>query len=207
MFPTLFTVALFGSFAVNSALAAFEFHTPQTVNACEPVQFGWTDGQGPNFDIIAVANDKPCDSVLAQIPHESGVWHTTWTPPQELAGQQILISVLDGADEEAWSETITVGDGCNKASSASASQLGSSASSPAATGTGAAAAAAGSSGPVKGVESSAPNSAGTGDDGVNLTPVGAAGAGLVGGSKSGATSLRVPAFVLGAVGSAFLLLL
>jgi len=124
MFATLVTVTLFAAAAINGAAAQSDdlaIATP-SMTTCQPVDITWTGGTGP-FDLIAVPASDPCGDALVDwgVLNNNSVSYT----PNLAAGTQIELSIEDSTGFEAWSGTITIGQGsdtsCVTAAAASSS--------------------------------------------------------------------------------------
>ncbi|KAJ3777152.1 hypothetical protein EV361DRAFT_867578 [Lentinula raphanica] len=110
MFTTLVTVTLFAVAAINGAAADTtpDVETPSNVTTCAPTNISWTPTTGP-YDAIIVASDDPCGDALVDFGVQDGT-SVSWTP-NIAPGTQVVISVVDGNDEESWSGTITIQQG------------------------------------------------------------------------------------------------
>ncbi|EEB93923.1 hypothetical protein MPER_07356, partial [Moniliophthora perniciosa FA553] len=76
---------------------------------CQDVQLTWEATKGP-YNIPVVPANDPCEGdVLADLG-DTDATSVTWKPDLP-AGWQVILSALDGNDEEAWSGTITIGGG------------------------------------------------------------------------------------------------
>ncbi|ESK94717.1 hypothetical protein Moror_14276 [Moniliophthora roreri MCA 2997] len=107
MFATFITVVLFVAASIRN-VAAFTIYTPQ-MTQCQDVQISWEATKGP-YNILVVPANDPCEGeVLADLGDNNGT-SITWKPDLP-AGWQVVLSALDGNDEEAWSGTITIGGG------------------------------------------------------------------------------------------------
>lgn len=184
MYSTFVSVALFSALAIQGALADFTVETP-TITQCGSVQLKWDSTGAQSYNVAIVSAADPCDDIVRDLGDHT-VNHITWTADIP-AGQQVMLSILDSDDNEAWSGAITVGKSdvtsCLASSSSSASASGSaSASAAASSGTTLIVnpAAAPSTAPA------APSSSG------GATAVGAANSGVLGGSN-GAMSVRFSA--------------
>lgn len=108
MFATFITVALFAA----AKVAAFNVPTPQ-INQCQDVTLTWDNTEGP-YDVLIVPADNVCEGdIIADLGIVDGT-SVTWkanVPPNT----QVVISVLDNKNVEAWSNSITIG-GSNDAS-------------------------------------------------------------------------------------------
>ncbi|KAI0359822.1 hypothetical protein OH77DRAFT_1434240 [Trametes cingulata] len=201
MYSTLVSVALFSALAIQGALADFTVVTPE-ITQCEPVHLSWDNTGAKSYNVIIVPNDDPCNEVLALTDAgdrsadlgDHTVNHITWTPNNLKEGAVVMVSVLDSNDQEGWSGAITVKKGNDTsclpgASSSAAASSTSSVAALASAGTTlvinpAAAPTSFSSAPA------APSSSGA------ATAVGAANAGIVGGSNGALSSVKVSASAL-----------
>ncbi|KIP07621.1 hypothetical protein PHLGIDRAFT_35334 [Phlebiopsis gigantea 11061_1 CR5-6] len=107
MFTTVLSAA-----AILSALAIrgvkaddFSIATPQFTQ-CQDVHVTWEGGKAP-YNLLIVPNDDPCEKTLVDLGDHQGQ-SITWNVGLP-AGTQLLLSLADATDEEAWSHTITVG--------------------------------------------------------------------------------------------------
>ncbi|KIM39750.1 hypothetical protein M413DRAFT_181509 [Hebeloma cylindrosporum] len=173
MFSTLFTVALFIAPAIQGVFADFAISSPKLVQ-CKPAKISWEATKGP-YNLIVVKASDPCGNALAEVGDFDKTF-TEWTPKLK-AGTKVQLSLVDANDEEAWSQTITIGDSDDSSclpGSTGTSSTSSTASTP-------------SADPSTSTPGSTDNS---GDDAdTNVTPVGAANAGT-NPFKSGAVSAR-----------------
>ncbi|EKM58339.1 uncharacterized protein PHACADRAFT_252592 [Phanerochaete carnosa HHB-10118-sp] len=111
MFTTLVSAgALLSALAVRgvSAQDAFTIDTP-VMTQCQSALITWTSG-APPFDLVVVPSDAPCDSdkVLADLGDQLQNQSITWNVNLP-AGTQVMLSLVDANENEAWSGTITVG--------------------------------------------------------------------------------------------------
>ncbi|PIL35538.1 hypothetical protein GSI_02266 [Ganoderma sinense ZZ0214-1] len=189
MYSTLVSVALFSALAIQGALADFTVDTP-TITQCGSVQLKWDSTGAQSYNVAVVPAANPCDEILRDLGDHT-VNHITWTANIP-AGQQVMLSILDSDDNEAWSGAITV------QKSDDASCLATSSSSVSASSSTLASASASSgttlvvnAGAAASTAPAAPSSSGA-------TAVGAANSGVLG---NGAFSVRfsAPSVALGAI--------
>ncbi|KAH8117814.1 hypothetical protein DFH11DRAFT_860702 [Phellopilus nigrolimitatus] len=185
MFATLLTATLVSVFSIQGALADFAIDTI-SLTQCGPAHVTW-NASTPPYNLAVVPVDDPCNTILVDLGDHNGTsmtWHNVTVP----SGTQVIFSLLDSADEEAWSGTMTVASGAaNCLPAASSSAL--SAASSAVSSSGASGVAGSGSTNFAETPSGTASSAGTG-----ATAVGAANAGTL--PVSGALSnARLPASV------------
>ncbi|TBU42370.1 hypothetical protein BD309DRAFT_830704, partial [Dichomitus squalens] len=195
MYSTLLSVALFSALAIQGALADFTVETP-TITQCEPVQIKWDSTNAKSYNVAIVSAANPCDDVLADLgDHE--VNHITWTPTLK-AGTQVVLSILDSDDNEAWSGEITVKGGSNTSCLAVSSSSASSSASHSSTAS--SASASGTTLVVNPAAAPSSYSAPAAPSSSGASVVGAANSGILGDSN-GAFSVRfsVPSVALGAI--------
>ncbi|KAF8150638.1 hypothetical protein B0H34DRAFT_801577 [Crassisporium funariophilum] len=105
MFSTFFTVALFIAPAIQGAFAEFAINSPDLVQ-CQTSKISWEPTKGP-YNLIIVPAATPCGDALVEVGDfntTSIQWKTTIA-----AGTQVQLSLVDADDNEAWSKTITIG--------------------------------------------------------------------------------------------------
>ncbi|KIK10056.1 hypothetical protein K443DRAFT_670691 [Laccaria amethystina LaAM-08-1] len=105
MYSTLLTVALFIAPLIQGALADFAINSPDLVQ-CKSSKISWSPTTGP-YNLIVVPGDQPCGDALVEIGDFDGTF-TNWVVALP-AGKQVVLSLVDAQDNEAWSKTITVG--------------------------------------------------------------------------------------------------
>ncbi|EDR08638.1 uncharacterized protein LACBIDRAFT_294150 [Laccaria bicolor S238N-H82] len=105
MYSTLLTVALFVAPLIQGALADFAISSPALVQ-CQSSKISWSATTGP-YNLIVVAADQPCGDALVDIGDFDGTV-TNWVAALP-AGKQVVLSLVDAQDNEAWSKTITIG--------------------------------------------------------------------------------------------------
>jgi hypothetical protein len=105
MYSTLLTVALFIAPLIQGALADFAINSPNLVQ-CKSSKISWAPTTGP-YNLIVVPADQPCGDALVEIGDFDGTI-THWVAALP-AGKQVVLSLVDANDNEAWSNTITVG--------------------------------------------------------------------------------------------------
>ncbi|GJE88686.1 hypothetical protein PsYK624_047690 [Phanerochaete sordida] len=126
MFTTLVSAAaLLSALAIRGASAqdAFAIDTP-VMTQCQDVHVTWSGGKAP-FNLIVVPSDAPCDQVLVDLGDHQGQ-SITWNVGIA-AGTQVMLSLQDANEDEAWSGIITVGGNDDSSCLAAASSAASSA--------------------------------------------------------------------------------
>ncbi|KAI0264479.1 hypothetical protein BC834DRAFT_1042389 [Gloeopeniophorella convolvens] len=104
MFSTLLSASLLSVLAIRAVRADFAVQTP-IFTQCQPAQFAWNTTDGP-YNVIVVDEANECGPTLADLgDHNSS--SLTWTVSIP-AGKKVLVSVLDGKSQEAWSGPIEV---------------------------------------------------------------------------------------------------
>jgi len=123
MFTTLVSAAtLLSVLALRgvSAQDAFTIDTP-AMTQCQDVHVTWNGGVSP-YNLIIVPSDAPCDQVLVDLGDHTGN-SITWNVGLS-TGTQLMFSLADANEQEAWSGIITVGgsndSSCLAAASSSA---------------------------------------------------------------------------------------
>ncbi|KLO12749.1 hypothetical protein SCHPADRAFT_853446 [Schizopora paradoxa] len=185
MFSTLLSATfIFAAAAIQGVSADFAISTPSLVQ-CETAHVSWAKAAAP-YNLAVVHSNDPCGDVLLDLGDHNG---TTMSWVVNLpVGTQVMFSLLDNGDDEAWSGNMTVTAGNNTSCLSGSSATTDVVSATLATGTTDVAAATGAASGTTLVVDNVP-SATTGADGV-ATPVGAANAGELGNS-SGALSSAV----------------
>jgi hypothetical protein len=107
MFATLVTVTLFAAAAINGAAAQLSIETP-TMTTCQPVEITWGATTGP-YNLIMVSPDDPCGDAIVDLGDIDGT-SVSYTPALA-PGTQVELSLVDSLDNEAWSGSITIGQG------------------------------------------------------------------------------------------------
>jgi len=186
MFSTLVTVALFVAPAIQGALAEFAINSPALVQ-CQTSKISWEPTKGP-YNLIIVPASNPCGDALVEVGDFDKTfieWETTIP-----AGTQVQLSLVDANDDEAWSNTITVGP--NSDNSCLPGKVASGGSSPNA-----------NPAPVGGGTSSTNTASST----PSIVPVGAANAGILGGTSGALTARQIstPLLAITALAAAFAL--
>ncbi|EMD34035.1 hypothetical protein CERSUDRAFT_117545 [Gelatoporia subvermispora B] len=131
MFASLVSVALFSTLAIQGARADFSVDTPTLVQ-CQSVQVKWDSTNSAPYNLIVVPAAEPCGDVLADLGDHNGT-SMHWTV-NLAAGTQVMFSLQDAVDDEAWSGGMTVQPSNDSSclSAASSSAAASSSSAPAA---------------------------------------------------------------------------
>ncbi|KAG9314981.1 hypothetical protein JVU11DRAFT_4090 [Chiua virens] len=104
MFTTFFSFSLLLSLSLS--VHAFSIDTPQLVQ-CQPAQITWTDSGNPPYDLLVVPANDMCGEALEDLGNSTSL-AVTWTV-NLAAGTQIVLSLEDAANNDAWSGTVTVG--------------------------------------------------------------------------------------------------
>ncbi|TRM64374.1 hypothetical protein BD626DRAFT_568136 [Schizophyllum amplum] len=201
---SLVTLSLFAARAY--AQAELTINSP-TATACGWTDFTWNPTAGP-YSIALVNPDDPCNNVYYEsddVNDASDMWLQIPLPE----GTKFQASILDGYNNEVFSDVITVAEGANdcipdslsyllpssSASSASSTAAGSSSSS--ASSAAATTLAASSNARVAASTTASSSAAAT----TSLEAVGAAQAGIGQGDNNGAsaTKFTTPALLLGAI--------
>ncbi|KAF8962745.1 hypothetical protein BDZ97DRAFT_1091025 [Flammula alnicola] len=195
MFSTLLTVALFVAPAIQGVFANFAINSPDLVQ-CKSSRISWEPTKGP-YNLIVVKASDPCGDALVEV----GDFNQTfldWTAKVP-AGTKVQLSLLDAQDNEAWSNTITVGANsdasCLSAASGSSSAP---ASTPTAT-TGAA------TGATTGTTSSSTGTTGADGSSSGVVPIGAANAGTLSSAAFTVRQVSTPLMVISGLAAAFVL--
>jgi hypothetical protein len=200
MYSTFLSVALFAA----PAFAAFAINSP-ALKQCDTSRISW-EPRNPPYNLIVVPASNRCGDALVEIGdfnNTSVTWKTNIA-----AGTQVILSLVDADDEEAWSNEITIAasddDSCLPGRSGASSTPAAPSSTPSPS--------AGSTTPNNtgsGTSGSSTGS-GSGDDSGNLVPVGAANAGTNPFGTSGAITARqasAPAIAITALAAVFALTL
>ncbi|KAK1231586.1 hypothetical protein PQX77_005321 [Marasmius sp. AFHP31] len=104
MFATFITVALFAAASVSN-VAGYTLSTPQ-MTQCQDATIN-VDGAKGSWNLIAVPASDACNgNILADIGDHDGN-SATWKVAVP-AGTKLVLTTIDGAEEEAWSAEITV---------------------------------------------------------------------------------------------------
>jgi len=108
----------------SCALAVFaegglEINTPSAVSTCTDVNVTWSGANAP-FDLVVLDASDPCGATLMDLTITNKTTYT-WKAPTLKAGQKIIFSLMDKADQEVWSNTVTVGTGKDTSCIASSS--------------------------------------------------------------------------------------
>ncbi|KAM5532616.1 hypothetical protein V8D89_013742 [Ganoderma adspersum] len=192
MYSTLVSVALFSALAIQGALADFTVETP-TITQCGSVQLKWDSTGAKSYNVAIVPAANPCDEILADLGDHT-VNHITWTANIP-AGEQVMLSILDSDDNEAWSGAITVQKSdvtsCLASSSSSVSSGSVSASASASASSGTTLVVNPAAGP-----SSAPAAPSSSS---GATAVGAANSGVLGSNGAFSVRFSAPSVALGAI--------
>lgn len=130
MYPTLLTVALFFTFAIQAIVADFTVPTPAKIVACkgQNLEVSWTGTNAGPYNLVIVSAEDPCGDALI----EGGNFNkpSASVKVDELkAGQSVQIYVEDNNGDEGWSGVIPV-KGCPASNSTSATADASSSASP-----------------------------------------------------------------------------
>ncbi|KAL0577135.1 hypothetical protein V5O48_004849 [Marasmius crinis-equi] len=103
MFATFITVALFAA----TSVAGYTLDTPQ-LTQCQDANLTWSNAKGI-VNIIAVPAADTCNGkILADIGDHDGN-SFTWKVALP-AGAKVVLTTIDTAEEEAWTNEITVGE-------------------------------------------------------------------------------------------------
>jgi len=186
MFSTLLSATLVLAAAIQGATADFAISTPSLVQ-CESVPVSWAKSVAP-YNLAVVHSNDPCGDVLLDLgDHNGTTMHWLVALP---VGTQVMFSLLDNGDDEAWSGNMTVQAGnstaCLTGSSSDSATPSTATIAPGSTdASGATDAATGTTLVVSDVPSAT-----TGADGV-ATPVGAANAGELGSSSGALSSVQL----------------
>jgi hypothetical protein len=103
MFSTLFSIALFVTFAIQG-LTALSIDTP-ALTQCKDVKLNWDSTKGP-YNLIVVHADDPCGDPIVDLGDHDGT-SLTWKVNIP-AGTKVQLSLEDATGEEGWSGKITV---------------------------------------------------------------------------------------------------
>lgn len=104
MFSTLFTTTFLITIFALSARADF-FVATVNLTQCQPASLTWVP-TGPPYNVIIVPASNPCTDPLVDLGDldtNNYGWVVNIT-----AGSTVMISVLDGNNQEAWSGAMTV---------------------------------------------------------------------------------------------------
>lgn len=105
MFATFITVALFAAASISN-VAGYTISTPQ-MTQCQDATIT-VDGAKGSWNLIAVPASDVCEgNILADIGDHSGN-SVTWKVAVP-AGTKLVLTTIDGDEQEAWSGEITVG--------------------------------------------------------------------------------------------------
>ncbi|KAF9223767.1 hypothetical protein BS17DRAFT_704971 [Gyrodon lividus] len=104
MFAAFFSITLFVAL-FQIVFADFTVDTPTFVQ-CQEAQITWTQGTPP-YDILIVAADDVCGESVEDLGNQTSL-AMTWKV-NLVAGTQVVLSLVDAAEGEAWSGTVTVG--------------------------------------------------------------------------------------------------
>ncbi|KAJ8072389.1 hypothetical protein PM082_015948 [Marasmius tenuissimus] len=105
MFATFITVALFAAASVRN-VAGYTLSTPQ-MTQCQDVTIN-VDGAKGSWNLIAVPAADTCNgNILADIGDHDGN-SVSWKVALP-AGTKVVLTTIDGDEQEAWSGEITVG--------------------------------------------------------------------------------------------------
>jgi len=105
MFSTLVTVALFATLPIQSVFAGFAINNPDLVQ-CKVSKISWEPATGP-YNLIVVKASDQCGDALVDIGDFTNT-SIQWKAALK-AGQEVVLSLVDSKDNEAWSSKITVG--------------------------------------------------------------------------------------------------
>ncbi|OCH95353.1 hypothetical protein OBBRIDRAFT_788233 [Obba rivulosa] len=211
MLASLVSVALFSTLAIQGARADFSVDTPTFVQ-CQSAQVTWDSTNSPPYNLIVVPAADPCGDVVADLGDHNGT-SMHWTVALA-AGQQVMLSLQDGADDEAWSGAITVqpSDDSSCLPGASSSAVVSSSDAPAASSSAAALSSAASVDPATTLVVAPNNVAPSPSSAAAAVPtssgavaVGAANSGILGNSNGalGLPSFSAPLMALSTLAAVF----
>lgn len=105
MLATFFSVALFSALGASAQLVLY---TPASLNECQNTTITWTASTGP-YSLFVVDTADPCGDALVDFGDIDGItasWNVNIT-----AGTSVTLTVIDDADNEAWSNAVTIGSG------------------------------------------------------------------------------------------------
>jgi len=91
------------------ATSGLEINTPSAISTCTDVNITWSGSNAP-FDLVVLDAADPCGPTLMDLTVTNKTTYT-WKAPTLKAGQKIIFSLMDKADQEVWSNAITIGTG------------------------------------------------------------------------------------------------
>lgn len=105
MFSTLFTTTFLITIFALRARADF-FVATVNLTQCQPASLSWDLTMKP-YDVIIVPASNPCSDAVVEFG-DVYINKLDWSQVNITAGSTVMIFVLDGNNQEAWSGAITV---------------------------------------------------------------------------------------------------